>query len=356
MEMLIGKVAQRGSWLLYKKNFMYYHGTLAAKRYAKIAEQRLSEQHFDMIVAPAGAPETAFLKTDIPIVLVEDATFGLLHDYYSVFSNLLAYSFRQLDTIERLATQKASLLVYPSDWAARSAIEDYGADRSKVCILPMGANMREVPSRERVLARQKTECCRLLFMGVDWERKGGDIAVETLLRLEEMGIQAELYICGCVPPEGIAHPRLTVIPRLDKSDRQQYRKMQELYLTSDFLLLPTRKECFGVVFCEASAYGLPSIATDTGGVAGAVTNGENGFLLPPAARGAEYAALIAELYRDDLRYRRLVVSSRAAFEARLNWDVWATNLKKLMTDVLDRRQLISSSTTPTQVMVDVESV
>jgi glycosyltransferase involved in cell wall biosynthesis len=354
-EMLIGKIAQRGSRLFYKKNFMYYHGTLVARRYAKVAAQRLAGQDVDIIVAPTGAPETAFLETDTPIVLVEDATFGLLHNYYSVFSNLLEYSFRQLDTIERLATQKASLLIYPSAWAARSAIEEYGADRSKVHILPLGANLKDVPSRETVLARQKTGRCKLLFVGVDWERKGGSIAFGTLLKLEEMGIEAELCVCGCVPPKGIVHPRLTVVPRLDKSDSAQYRKMQEFYLTSDFLLLPTRKECYGLVFCEASAYGLPSIATDTGGVAGAITNGENGFLLPPDVDGSGYAALIAELYGDDNRYQQLVVSSRNAFEARLNWDTWATQLNKLMIEVLARRQSISLSITSTPAVADAEA-
>ncbi len=355
-EMFIGKVLHRAARFFFKKNYMYYHGTLVAKKYAKIAAQRLAKQDIDIIVAPTGAPEIAFLKTDIPIVLVEDATFGLLHNYYALFSNLLEQSFRQLDTIEHLATQKASLLIYPSAWAARSAIEDYHADSSKVCILPMGANLSNVPPRKLILAKQKTDRCKLLFMGVDWERKGGDIAFETLLRLEEMGIQAELCICGCVPPKGIVHPWLTVIPRLDKNDAQQYQKMQELYLTSNFLLLPTRKECFGIVFCEASAYGLPSIATDTGGVAGAITNGENGFLLPYSARGAEYAALIAEVYQDDLRYQQLVLSSRAAFETCLNWDTWAINLKKLMAEVLDRRQVISSSKSSTQAINSVESV
>src|ERR1051326_4878561 len=207
-EMFIGKVLHRGSQLFFHKSFMYYHGALVAKKYAKIAEQRLAMQDFDIIVAPTGAPETAFLKTDIPIVLVEDATFGLLHNYYAVFSNLLESSFRELDRIERLATQKAALLVYPSAWAARSALEEYHADRSKVFVLPMGANLQNAPSRETVLAKQKTDRCRLLFMGVDWERKGGDIAFATLLKLEERGIQAELRECGGGPPKAGRHPHL----------------------------------------------------------------------------------------------------------------------------------------------------
>jgi len=61
-----------------------------------------------------------------------------------------------------------------------------------------------------------------------------------------------------------------------------------------------------------------------------VKDGENGFLLPPSAGGAEYAALIAEVYRDEQRYAELVRSSRVVFETRLNWDAWGITVNKLM--------------------------
>src|SRR5436190_335365 len=82
----------------------------------------------------------------------------------------------------------------------------------------------------------------------------------------------------------------------------QRRQLEKLFETSDFLLLPTRSECYGMVFCEASAYGLPSITTDTGGISGAVKDGENGFMLPLSARGQEYAEAIAKVYLDDQLY------------------------------------------------------
>ena len=89
-----------------------------------------------------------------------------------------------------------------------------------------------------------------------------------------------------------------------------------------------------MVFCEASAYGLPSITTDTGGVCGAVKNGENGFMLPFNARGQEYAEVIAKVYSDDQLYSELVQSSRAAFENRLNWDAWGISVKRLLNECI----------------------
>ena len=127
---------------------------------------------------------------------------------------------------------------------------------------------------------------------------------------------------------------MKVIPYLSKKDEKQRKELDKLFETSDFLLLPTRGDTYGMVFCEASAFGLPAIATNTGGVSGAVKEGENGFLLPLEARGGEYAELIARIYRDGRRYADLVRSSRAAFDNRLNWDAWGISVTKLITELV----------------------
>jgi glycosyltransferase involved in cell wall biosynthesis len=226
-------------------------------------------------------------------------------------------------------------VIYSSAWAARSAIEDYGADPAKIHVVPFGANIDEPPAREVVLARKQSEQCRLLFLGVDWVRKGGDIAFETLLKLEELGIRAELVVCGCTPPQGVAHERMKIIPFLDKNDERQRKELEQLLMSADFLLLPTRADCTPIVFCEASAFGLPVVATNTGGVPEVVREGENGFLLPYEARGEAYAEVIARVYHDDERYAELVRASRAAFEERLNWDAWGVAVKHILADLLD---------------------
>jgi len=336
-EKLIGKVINKCSRLLFKKGFMYNHSIRVAKRFAKIAAQRLAGQDFDVIVAPTGETETAFLKTDIPIVLVEDATYDLLFNHYSAYSNLLNMSFREMDTLEKHATSNAQALIYSSSWAAQSAIDDYYVDPAKVHVVPMGANFANPPTKEMILQKHKSSSCKLLFVGVDWQRKGGEIAFETLLALEKMGIMAELIICGCTPPTQFAHKRMQIIPFLDKNDPEQYNQLVQLYLEADFFLLPTRNECYGIVFSEASAYGLPVITTQTGGVSEVVRDGENGFTLPLAARGDEYARVIAAIYHDDERYTRLVYSSRAAYEERLNWDAWGKAMKTILSDVIGQR-------------------
>jgi glycosyltransferase involved in cell wall biosynthesis len=130
---------------------------------------------------------------------------------------------------------------------------------------------------------------------------------------------------------------MKVVPFLNKNDEKQLRALELLYMTSDFLLLPTRGDCTPIVFCEANAYGLPVITTDTGGVSSVINEGENGFMLPYDARGDDYAELVAKLYWDDLRYSELVRSSRAAFDDRLNWDAWGQSMTGLITELLSHR-------------------
>ncbi len=316
---------------LFKKNYSYEHSILLSKSYARIVKRKLREESFDLIFAPVASTEIGFLNTEIPIVYTADATFALISDYYpDYFTGQIVLSRMESDFIEKSAIQKADLILYPSKWAAQSAIRDYKSNKSKVHIIPFGANIDEAPSKNIIKGKKKSGNCKLLFLGVDWKRKGGEIAFETLLELDKMGFIAELTVCGCVPPEDCVHDRMTVIPFLDKNDEVQSKKLNELFFNSDFLLLPTRSEAYGVVFCEANAFGLPVITTDTGGVSSVIESGRNGFMLPIGATGIDYAELIKDIYVDDDKYYELVLSSREIFDEKLNWDSWAKTVCKLI--------------------------
>lgn len=337
-EQSLAKGIAKGTRVVLKKNFTAHHCFLVARKYGQVAARRLAEQAFDVIVAPAAEPEIAFLTTDIPIVLVEDATYGQLMNYYPAYSNLLKRSAYELHALEHRALKKADLVVTSSEWNARSVIEEYQVDAQKVRIQPLGANFSTPPPHELVWRRERSSDCQLLFVGTNWERKGGEIAFKTLLALHEMGIRAQLIVCGCTPPDRFSHECMKVIPFLNKNDEKQLKELEDLYLASDFLLLPTRGDCTPIVFSEANAYGLPVITTNTGGVSGVMTEGENGCMLPYDARGAEYAKVIARLYQDEQRYAALVRSSRAVFDDRLNWDAWGKSLAAFITELLRSQQ------------------
>jgi glycosyltransferase involved in cell wall biosynthesis len=238
------------------------------------------------------------------------------------------------DHIERRAISRSDAIIYASHWALRSAVKHYGADLDKLRVIPFGANMDRIPTRESLRQGSKDGRCRLLFVGREWSRKGGQIAYDTLIALRSRGIDAELTVVGCTPDTPLAHPALHVIHYVDKNRSEQMSFLSELYLNADFFLLPTRAECAGVVFSEASAYGLPVVSTDTGGVSTIVAEGINGLLLPIEAGASAYADAIARLWNDQEKYQTMRRTSRDRYEALLNWSTWGNKVGGLIDQLL----------------------
>jgi glycosyltransferase involved in cell wall biosynthesis len=291
-----------------------FAGLVAGRRIAALAPRP------DVVFSPAGSALVAHLRTEAPLVYLSDATVRLMVGYYPQFTGLSRGAIRAADRLERAAITRAALLVYPTRWVADSAVRDYGADPSKILVAPLGANMDDAEIGGPA-APPDDGVCRLLFVGTEWERKGGDIALAALKRLQGRGVPSRLTLVGAAPP-GPVGEGVEAVGFLDKNRPADRARLATLYREAHFFILPTRHECYGIVFCEAAAYGVPSLATRTGGVPDVVAEGETGFTLPPEDRGEGYAAAIAALWADPARYRALRASSRRAYETRLNWDAW----------------------------------
>lgn len=299
-------------------------------QYSTDAARKIRAVSPDVVFAPAGSTFAWNVPAGIPLVYASDATFRLIEDYHPNYRNLSRVARETSERLERDTIARADLILYPSQWAAESAVRDYGADPARVHVVPWGANLEEIPNRSSVLEARKPGPCRLLFIGANWEEKGADVAVETFLELRTRGLETELVICGCTPPKRVSYDGLTIIPYLDKNDREQRERLHQLYRDTDFFLLPTRADCYGIVFCEAAAHGVLSVAPATGGVPSAVREGENGILVPPGATKLDYASVISKIFSDPDRMERLRHSSRNAFEARLNWQVWGQRVSDLI--------------------------
>ncbi|MGA2697572.1 MAG: glycosyltransferase family 4 protein [Terriglobales bacterium] len=339
-ELKVGNVIRRGIRVVSRKEYLYTHTDFLARKLGKMAEQRLAKNRCDVIVAAVAAGIVPYLRTNLPIVYISDTTFRLMIGYNSEFSNTFARQVRTADKLEHTSIRKSSRFVYPSRWAADSAIRDYGAAEEATHVIPFGANLEPGPSREQALRKRGGDHCKLLFVGVNWEQKGGPVAFETLLELERLGIKSSLTVVGCKPPASFHHPRLRIVSFLDKNEPAEREQLQGLYEESSFLILPTRAECFGIVFCEASAYGLPSLAPNTGGVSGAIRDGVNGFLLPCNARGSEYAKEIQRAFTDKTAYQRIRTSSRDEYEQRLNWDAWGQRMHEIIETALAGSKMV----------------
>lgn len=317
--------------LFFRKRYNKYHSTLLAKDYGKHFNKKLKEKKYDVVLAISASAELAYLETTIPIVFMSDALFTGSLNYYVTLSNLCKTSLKEGFETENKALHKANLLYLPSEWAKQNAMKDFKIAENKIVIGPMGANLENIPSRENVLEHKKKKdnsFINLIFVGVNWENKGGQKAYDCLLELIKMGHKAKLTIVGCKVPDQIKHECLINIPFIKKTTPQGKKQFEELYLNADFHILPTKFEAYGIVFCEASAFGVINMATNTGGTSTPIKEGENGFLMKVESTGKDYAQKILEIYSDKKRFESLQLSSRKYYEDVLNWDVWANNLKK----------------------------
>ncbi|MBY0477402.1 MAG: glycosyltransferase family 4 protein [Chitinophagaceae bacterium] len=302
-----------------------------AKYFSKQLEKELIKRKLDLLYMPAAPQLLAYTDLKLPVIFMTDATFQQIQGYYDTWQNFSPFNIRQGIELDQLAFQKATHCMLASNWCKQSAINDYGLKEEKISVVPLGANLDTIPAKEELTVDGKS--CRLLFLGVEWERKGGAIALETFYQLKQKGMHATLHIIGCVPPVEVNDAAITVIPYLNKNNPEEFQQLHQILLQTDYLLLPTRAEAAGVVFCEASAYGIPSITTNTGGVATYVRDGINGFALSADAGAEAYTDIIATLHNDVAAYTSLCFSSREFFDQELNWNAWGKQFQQIATSL-----------------------
>jgi len=290
----------------------------------------------EIIFSPGSIP-VSLLETTIPKVFYTGACFGGMVGFYEGFANLSAESLKDGHFLEQKALSESKLIFYSSEWAAQSAIENYQVDPAKIKVVPFGANLDFFPSlqeRREIVNNRSDSVCKLLFIGVEWKRKGGDFALEVATEMNRRGIKTELHVVG------IKHLPLKKIPPflinhgfLNKGIPAQKTKLTRLLTSSHFLIVPSKAEAFGVVFAEASAWAIPSVSFHVGGIPTAVTNGLNGHLFSPEAGVTEFSDYLTDLFTDKARYNNLALSSFNEFQTRLNWNVAGKTIMKYLREL-----------------------
>ncbi|MDQ3108541.1 MAG: glycosyltransferase family 4 protein [Bacteroidota bacterium] len=312
---------------LFHKRFDYRHSRIMRKALGKEYSKYLKQNDYDLAIVVGSTSIAAGINTKIPVIYINDRVIQGAMDYHKVLTGLFDFSRQQSIETDRLAIEKSTLSVFSSEWAAGAAKKNHSEITSKIKMLPFGANLDVIPGTpaEKVFPEFPLQ---LFFAGVHWEDKGGPAALETLQHLISKGIDAELIVCGCIPP--VIHPKMKVIGFLNKNNPQEFEKLNGFFRTSDFFILPTKYEAYGLVFCESAAYGLPALAPATGGITTIIEDGVTGFLLPVDANGKEYAEKIISLINAPEKYSAMRNAAYARFKNKLNWESWAEGFKKIL--------------------------
>jgi len=201
--------------------------------------------------------------------------------------------------LESASFRRASAIVPFSRWAAESLVRSYDVPTEKIHVIPIGIDLapfeRIVEQRTR---RADSEAFRILFVGNDFRRKGGDILLRIFTEhFADRNVELHLVTNDSVVPLG---PKV-IVHRGVAAFSPRWRA---LYAQADLFVLPTRAEAFGIVFVEAMAAGVPVIGTKINAVPEIVADGETGILIDPGDERSLCEA-IERLIGDRERLRRL---------------------------------------------------
>ena len=198
--------------------------------------------------------------------------------------------------------QNAARVLPWSTWVAESLVAEYGVDAARIEVAPPGVDVEQWSPRAEKPGDGRL---RLLFVGGDLYRKGGATLLAAFAELQRVrGDQVELHMVTRSP----APQAGGVIGHYDLQANDP--RLVALYQQCDVFVLPTEAEAFGIAAIEASATGLPVIATRVGGLPDVVRDGETGFLINPGDTRDLVARI--NILADDVALRqRLGAAARA---------------------------------------------
>jgi glycosyltransferase involved in cell wall biosynthesis len=173
--------------------------------------------------------------------------------------------------LERSIYESATVVFTRSTDVAADLVRYYNLSPDKIECVYAGSNVDVKNAGEPNNNGYSNK--RIIFVGVDWLRKGGAELQEAFRMVLKSHPGAHLTIAGSNTPVDL--PNCTVLGPVNASDLSRY------YTEASVFCLPTKREPFGIAFVEAMMHRLPIVATAVGAVPDMVEHGVNGFLVEP---------------------------------------------------------------------------
>jgi glycosyltransferase involved in cell wall biosynthesis len=314
--------------LFSSKIYLRHREITIHKKFAEKLNKELKNQKYDFILSFGSIP-VALIETDIPVFFWADATFDGLVNYYPEYTNLLKKTYQNGHFLEQQALNNCTAAFFSSEWAKETAKKFYTVDKSKLFFIPYGANFFELKNinTDDLIKKSKSQTINFLFNGRDWKRKNGTAAVEIVRYLNSKGLKSQLHIIGVDEIPEIKEEFIVWHGFIDKATPSGKQRMLNIYKNTHFLLHIPYQDCTPHALNEANAYGVPCIASDTGGISSIIKQNINGIIYDLPLNTEKIAYDIIKIIEDSNKYVHLAKSSYEYYKSNLNWEV---NIEKLL--------------------------
>lgn len=312
------------------KQYLTGHALATSRKVGKYVTEAVRSSGADVVLAVAASQEVAFADIHQPVVHVTDATFVSMLDYYPLFTELHPMSIWQGRRMAKRANTNTTAFSVATKWAKNSLISDYGVNSADCEVVPFG------PRIEPAVGPRPHHGAglRVLVVASDWRRKGGEKALIAVQAVRQEFPQTTLTVVGDTP----------VLPGwVRTAGRVPSHKMAKLYGEHDVLLELAEANAGGVTLTDAHAFGLPTIATNTGGVSSIVRDGVSGILISPGKDMLPNAISALIAVQDHSFRRSLSAGALKRHEDLLNWNCWAGSILRICEDVQSRPVTRNSS-------------
>jgi len=230
---------------------------------------------------------------------------------------------------------RAALIFTMSERLRRSFIEDFGVPADRLVTVHCGPNVPVPPPRDEVALTDPGLPPRILFIGRDFERKGGPVLLQAFDLVRHRIPDARLTVVGGRPAHGSAPEHVEYLGYLDRDTESGRAAMDAAYRSATVFCLPTRFEPFGTSFVEAMMYGLPCIGPSTWAVPEIIADGETGTLVPPEDPVAVADALV-RILEDPAWAVAMGDAARQRALRRFTWEAMAANMSAALERVVRR--------------------
>ncbi len=256
-----------------------------------------------------------FWKKDWPYVLYLDHTYALTkhHPKYLPEDDVIFVT-EKLEQEEKEVYKMADLIFVMSHNVRRSLVEYYGIDENKIFVIGAGPNLHKIP--DKVDKEFFKEGKRILFVGKDFRRKGGEVLLNAFKRLKVMFSDVELVVVGY---DGRGYREIDGVNFVGQVG---FEEMSTYYKNADLFVMPTLKEPFGLAYLEAMAYGLPCIGTKIEAVPEIIEDGKTGLLVDPLDEDGLFNAMRYLLTHPD-EARMMGMRGYEKVRNYFNWDATA---------------------------------